>query len=199
MKEIESTERLVSLHDLKGFRVAKGEADIRDWDVVTADRKKIGKVHELIVDTAQLKVRYLDVDVDSKILETKTNSHILIPIAGAQLDDDDNRVYLSEISIAELTALPPYDHRPITREFEMNIASWFRKASASSSMAPVGATDSPPPPSGLDGEDFYEQEHLSDRSFWGKRRAGREEQTYLAPDGGSIDPSTLKDEEAGKS
>ncbi|HXI13661.1 MAG TPA: PRC-barrel domain-containing protein [Thermoanaerobaculia bacterium] len=182
MSESEKTDRLVSLHEFKGFRVSKSDADIRGWDVVTADRKKIGKVHELIVDTVEMKVRYLDVDVDSKILDTKTNSHILIPIAGAQLDDDDNRVYLSEISMSELAALPPFDHRRITREFETNVASWFRKAS-SPAMSPAAAPDAITTPSATDDDaSFYQQEHLSDRSFWGKRRAGHEELSYVAPD-----------------
>lgn len=174
MNERESEERLISLANFKGYRVAKGESDIRGWEVVSADKKKIGKIHELIVDTVDMKVRYLDVDVDNKVLETKTNSHILIPIAGAQLDDDDNRVYLNDISITELTALPPYDHRRITRDFETNIASWFRKASAP-------ATDTPQPLVQATADDarFYEGEQFSDSRFWGRRRAGREKQRYL--------------------
>lgn len=185
------TGRLSILHDLKGFQVRKGEPDIRGWDVVTSDKKKIGEVHELIVDTVDLKVRYLDIDVDSKVLDTKKNSHVLIPIAGAHLDDDDNRVYLEEISLQELLALPPYDHRRITREYESNIASWFQKASrrdTENSLPPVSstttpsasttrATDAVTPSSGTD--DFYNQEHFADRGFWGKRRAGREADPYL--------------------
>ncbi|HSN68345.1 MAG TPA: PRC-barrel domain-containing protein, partial [Thermoanaerobaculia bacterium] len=165
-------ERLMLLSELKDLRVSKGEPDIRGWDVVTADRKKMGKVHELVIDTIDMKVRYLDVDVDGKILDLKDATHMLIPIAGAQLDDDDNRVYLNEITVDELRALPPYDHRRITREFEANIASWFTRSRATApapeTLPPVTATEKPlapaagtidPPPAAAD--PFYEQEHLS--------------------------------------
>ncbi len=189
-------DRLMILHELKNFRVAKGESDIRGWDVVTSDKKKIGKVHELIVDTVDLKVRYLDIDVDSKVLETKTNSHILIPIAGAQLDDDDNRVYLNEISITEITALPPYDHRRITREFETNIASWFQKASSYNADVPAAqyavapGVISDPGVTDASESDFYTQKQFSDQQFWGKRRAGRENEQYLtSEDSDSLAPA----------
>jgi hypothetical protein len=205
MSHTESRERLMLLGELKDLRVSKGEPDIRGWDVVTADRKKMGKVHELVIDTIDMKVRYLDIDVDGKILDLKDATHMLIPIAGAQLDDDDNRVYLTDITVDELRALPPYDHRRITRDFETNIASWFNRsrgtAPARETLPPVTATERPLPPPVIATErpldppqagtvsapsdpadPFYEQEHLSDRGFWGKRRRGREETTYIAPE-----------------
>ncbi|HEU5163394.1 MAG TPA: PRC-barrel domain-containing protein [Thermoanaerobaculia bacterium] len=190
----ESRERLMLLSELKDLRVSKGEPDIRGWDVVTADRKKMGKVHELVIDTIDMKVRYLDIDVDGKILDLKDATHMLIPIAGAQLDDDDNRVYLTEITVDELRALPPYDHRRITRDFEANIASWFTRSRATTpapeTLPPVTATERPlaPPPAATmappadTADPFYEQEHLSDRGFWGKRRKGREDTSYIAPE-----------------
>jgi hypothetical protein len=188
----DTPERLALLHDLKQFRVRKGEPDIRGWDVVTADKKRIGEVHELIVDTVDMKVRYLDVDVDNKILDTKKNSHVLIPIAGAQLDDDDNRVYLEQISVDELMALPPYDHRKITREYETNVAGWFEKARRPN---PAPATNPAPPQradsvqaAGVTNADdgFYRQEHFSDRRFWGNRRKGREEVGYFEHEKDSV-------------
>ena len=206
MSDVEPN-RLAILHNLKGFRVRKGEPDIRGWDVVTSDKKKIGEVHELIVDTVDLKVRYLDVDVDHKILDTKKNSHVLIPIAGAQLDDDDNRVYLEEISLQELLALPPYDHRAITREYETNIASWFQKASRRDTVAqPVAPLSAPATAPGVttsttglgamspsQSDEFYRQEHFSDNRFWGKRRTGRENDLYLDRDGDGIPDTADRD------
>ncbi|HVR44794.1 MAG TPA: PRC-barrel domain-containing protein [Thermoanaerobaculia bacterium] len=178
----ENHERLMLLDNLKGYRVSKGEPDIRGWDVVASDKRKIGEVHELVIDTIDLKVRYLDVEVDEKILDAKGSSHVLVPVAGAKLDDDDNRVYLDRVSSEELKALPAYDHRSITRDFETNIASWFRRATGETeptpTPAPAPAADTPSPQR----DDFYQQEHLSDRKFWGERRKGRESQTYVTPD-----------------
>lgn len=164
-KETHSENRLIPLHEMKKFRVAKDEPDIRGWEVVTSDHKKIGKVHELIVDTLEMKVRYLVVDVDKNILSTKTSSHTLIPIAGAQLDDDDNRVYL-DLDLARVVALPPYDDRPLTRDYETTIARLF-----GSSDETTASSD----------RDFYSQKQYQDREFWGKRRAGREDSSYITP------------------
>lgn len=203
----EKRERLMLLSDLKELRVSKDDPDIRGWDVVTADKKRMGKVHELVIDTIDMKVRYLDIDMDGKILDIKGSSHVLIPIAGAQLDDDDNRVYLTDITVEELRALPPYDHRRITRDFETNIASWFDRAragtappaaTATTSAPPPRAEDRPvdsrrvdppavptttaPPPANETDDPFYKKEHFSDRNFWGQRRKGREDKSYVSPD-----------------
>lgn len=221
----EKRERLMLLSELKDLRVSKDDPDIRGWEVVTADRKKMGKVHELVIDTIDMKVRYLDIDMDGKILDIKGSSHVLIPIAGAQLDDDDNRVYLTDITVEELRALPPYDHRRITRDFETNIGSWFDRArvAGSPTAATAAATtydsrpvdtrhvDSRPidpphdevrpiepraadarpldrqpgeplPPTDTTADPFYEKEHFSDRNFWGRRRTGREDKSYVTPD-----------------
>ncbi len=164
--ETNSENRLMPLHEMKKFRVSKDEPDIRGWEVVTSDHKKIGKVHELIVDTLAMKVRYLVVDVDGSILSTKKNSHVLIPIAGAQLDDNDNRVYL-DLDVAKVVALPPYDDRPISRDYETTIARLF---GGSDETAPVGSD-----------KDFYDQKPYADRDFWGRRRAGREDTAYIGP------------------
>src|SRR5690606_11481762 len=56
--------RLASLGDLPGYGVAADDPDPRGWEVIASDGRTIGEVHELIVDTAALKVRYLDCDVD---------------------------------------------------------------------------------------------------------------------------------------
>lgn len=165
-KETNSENRLMPLHEMKKFRVSKDEPDIRGWEVVTSDHKKIGKVHELIVDTLAMKVRYLVVDVDGSVLSTKTSSHVLIPIAGAQLDDDDNRVYL-DIDVAKVVALPPYDDRPISRDYETTIARLF--GSSDETTAPAADRD------------FYDQKPYADGDFWGKRRAGREDRSYITP------------------
>lgn len=216
----EKRERLMLLSDLKELRVSKDDPDIRGWEVVTADRKKMGKVHELVIDTIDMKVRYLDIDMDGKILDIKGSSHVLIPIAGAQLDDDDNRVYLTDITVDELRALPPYDHRRITRDFETNIGSWFDRSRKTAGAAGTTYDDSRPvdtrrdevrpvdphpetrniepraadarpldrqpgeplPAADTTADPFYEKEHFSDRNFWGRRRTGREDKSYVTPD-----------------
>lgn len=167
MHHTDKDEGLVALGTLKRFRVAKGEPDIRGWEVVTSDHKKIGEVHELIIDKSAMKVRYLDIAIGRKILGTKDSSHVLLPIAGATLDDDDNRVYLTDVSAAALSSIPPYDHRVITREFESTLTRFYDAAVP----ATQGSTD----------RNFYDREAFDEKRFWAKRRAGRDDGAYVTP------------------
>ena len=59
--------QLVHFDDLDDFRIAEGEPDIRGWDVRGTDGQKIGKVEDLLVDTAAMKVRYIEVRLDKEI------------------------------------------------------------------------------------------------------------------------------------
>jgi hypothetical protein len=53
------------LRNLRGYRVADGDPDVRGWEVVGGDGRRIGTVNDLLVDTAGSKVRYLDVQLDT--------------------------------------------------------------------------------------------------------------------------------------
>lgn len=53
------------LSKLHNYRISEGDPDVRGWEVVGADGRKIGAVADLLVDTEALKVRYLDVNLDS--------------------------------------------------------------------------------------------------------------------------------------
>lgn len=178
----EREDRLVALSTLKKYRVAKGEMDIRGWDVVTSDHKKIGDVHELIVDPTAMRVRYLDISLDKTVLETKDKTHILVPIAGATLDDDDNRVYIENLSSERIEAMPPYDHRPISRDYELMLVSAFARGDRAASSPLVG-----------EGTDFYEQPQFTEQRFWGKRRAGREDRPYIAEEDAALDARMEED------
>ena len=183
--------RLMSLTEMKNFRISKGEPDIRSWDVVTADQKRIGEVHDLIVDTSALKVRYLDVEIDPKILGIKKSSHVLIPIAGANLDDDDNRVYINRLTSSDIASIPAYDHRPLVRDYERHLLGIFGSENELPHELPASA-----PPAEMPEEmrgDFYADDRFSDRRFWGNRRRGRDEVDYLTPAGEAApDDETLK-------
>lgn len=122
----DETDRLVRLKTLKGHKVASGDHDIRGWDVVTSDHKRVGTVDDLVVDRDAMRVRYFVIRVDHKLLDTKADSHMLLPIAGAALDPGDKRVYLEDIDSERLLAIPPYDHRRITREYERTVRDLFR-------------------------------------------------------------------------
>ena len=57
------------LRSLHNFRVAEGDPDVRGWNVLGADGRKMGEVDELLVDTRALRVRYLDVTLDLEAIQ----------------------------------------------------------------------------------------------------------------------------------
>lgn len=57
--------RLVPLSELlHNHRIASGDPDVRGWEVVASDGRRLGRVHDLLVDTGSQRVRYLDVELD---------------------------------------------------------------------------------------------------------------------------------------
>ena len=108
---------------------------------------------------------------------SRANRHGLI--AGATLDDDDNRVYLDEVATSHLSSLPPYDHRRITRDYETSISGLF-SAAVERGAAAMSQPVTPPAPQ-AETTDYYDAPRFEEKRFWGRRRVAREDQPYLTP------------------
>ena len=118
--------QVVPLDDLDDFKVAEGEPDVRGWEVYASDGRKVGEVDQLLIDTAAMKVRYLDVDVDDDLLDMDEDRHILIPIGYARLDPDDDRIYVDQMASTQVTTIPAYTHEPLTRDYETTLGTAYR-------------------------------------------------------------------------
>jgi hypothetical protein len=57
--------RVTPLRNLRGYRIADGAPDVRGWEIVGGDGKRIGSVNDFLVDSVEGKVRYLDVQLDT--------------------------------------------------------------------------------------------------------------------------------------
>ncbi|HEX7181233.1 MAG TPA: PRC-barrel domain-containing protein [Thermoanaerobaculia bacterium] len=157
---------VVPLKQLKDYTVAKGDPDVRGWNVYSNDGRKIGEVDELLVDTAAMRVRYLDVDLDRDTLAaTGQNAgaagspgarpgHVLIPIGSAQLDEKDDRVMVDLLATL-VGGLPAYDHGPVSREYETSVRQRFDR-------------DYQHHPDR--DRDFYNHDLYNDERFYGPRR-----------------------------
>ncbi|HEU0301524.1 MAG TPA: PRC-barrel domain-containing protein, partial [Longimicrobium sp.] len=109
----EPMDRVVPMNQLPGWKVVDGEPDIRGWDVVASDGRRLGRVDDLLVDTQAQKVRYVDVDGDER--------HTTIPIGYARLEHDRHQVLVERLGDEQLQALPSYDRGPITRDYEERV------------------------------------------------------------------------------
>jgi uncharacterized protein (TIGR02271 family) len=106
-------DRVVPMNQLSGYKVADGEPDIRGWDVVASDGRRLGRVDDLLVDTQANKVRYVDVDGEGR--------HVTIPIGYATLERDRKQVLVDRLGDEQFNALPAYGRGPITRDYEEQV------------------------------------------------------------------------------
>lgn len=172
-------DRVVPLDQLDDFKVAEGDPDVRGWEVVASDGRKIGEVDQLLVDTAAMKVRYLDVDVDNDLVAGATDAsdrHVLIPIGYARLDEGSDRVIVDNLASSDVVGLPEYTHGPITRDFETSVRSRFdagysatgttAATAGAAGLASAGAADTPRDTD----SDFYSHDLYDDNRFYGARR-----------------------------
>lgn len=65
----DKNKNLYYLHELSDYKVADECADVRDWEVIDADKRTIGKVDGLLVSKQAERVVYLDVEVDASLIE----------------------------------------------------------------------------------------------------------------------------------
>lgn len=149
---MDAMDRIVPLDELDDFKVADGDPDVRGWNVMGADGRKIGEVDNLLIDTAAMKVRYLDVDLDDELIETSTDRHVLIPIGYARLDEDDNQVFVQEMKSADVIGLPEYTHGPITTDFETDLRRRFDTGFQATTVD----------------KDFYDHDLYNDNRFYNR-------------------------------
>lgn len=99
---------LTRLSDMTDYEVADDSPDVRGWDVVGSDGRKIGEVDDLIVDTDLMEAKYLSVGLDRESLglpEEDRGTHVLVPVDTAGIDQSHNRV-TTGVSSTRATNLP---------------------------------------------------------------------------------------------
>jgi photosynthetic reaction center H subunit len=170
--EAGTASNIAPLKTLKDFKVAEGDPDVRGWKVISRDGREIGEVHDLLVDTAAMRVRYLDVDLDHDLLRSVPNlpgtsgpvlgrdHHVLIPIGYAHLDEDHDRIHMEHMDSDDVAVLPTYDHNAFNREYETGLRRRFDR------------DYTPATPSAAD-RDFYTGDAYDDSRFYGPRRRRR--------------------------
>jgi sporulation protein YlmC with PRC-barrel domain len=94
--------RLMPMGELRDFRIAKGEPDVRGWEVRTLSGRSIGRVDDLLVDPEAGEVVMLDIDIDD------ADRHAVAPLRVAQLDRDRKIVILDSAEVDRGGSLPTY-------------------------------------------------------------------------------------------
>lgn len=74
------TGQLTRMKDIRDFKIASGEADIRGWEVRTLSGSEVGKVDDLLIDPHRGEVVMVDIDLKD------SNQHVSVPIRTVQID-----------------------------------------------------------------------------------------------------------------
>jgi hypothetical protein len=106
--------RIAPLSKLDDYEVADGYPEVRGWAVRDADDRSIGYVYDLLVDTAALRVRYLDVELTEKFAATEADRRVLIPMEKVDLDGTGDQVVLPNVRAADVRELVPYARRGVS-------------------------------------------------------------------------------------
>lgn len=132
---------LFHLDELSDYKVADGYNDVRGWDVIDADARRIGKVDGMMVSKSAERVVYLDVEVDEDLIQEghKTyeksagdgvheflnedgENHLIIPIGMVTLDEDDEKVHSNKINYTTFSNTKRYKKgQDIDRSYELVI------------------------------------------------------------------------------
>ena len=171
------------LNDLDEFKVADGYPDPRGWDVKTTDGQKVGTVDDLIVDTQQMRVRYMSVKVDRSLAQAARDAatpgdqadHTLLPIGSVQLDDAHDDVLVSGYTLEQVAGLPRYSGA-ITREYESSVVDRHRNrtgvggAVAGAAAAVAGAAEKAKDAVTGHGAHSYDHDDYDDQRAFAARR-----------------------------
>jgi len=108
LSEAVDTSNLTPLSRMEDFQVASDNPDVRGWDVLASDGKRIGKVEDLLVDRSSRDVRYLAVSRDRGLFGGTGNAHVLLPVEDVRLDRD-RKVYLDSLGSSDIGSMQDYD------------------------------------------------------------------------------------------
>ncbi len=157
-----TTKKTRRLQELKGsnFELAKGQPDIRGWEVREEKARKIGEVQELIFDVLEHKVRYMVVQVmDSTELELEKRT-VLIPIGLAELHQKDDDVILHGVTAFQIRALPKYNKENLGARAEGAVGTVFGRKHTSLHDDSDDADMN---------KEYYEHEHFNEKNLYRNR------------------------------
>lgn len=154
--ERERNAALIKLRELEGYTVADDDPDVRGWKVISKNGNEVGVIDELIVDRNEMKVRYLDIDLNDNFLDDGRDRHLLLPIGVAEIDEYDDMVFVPGIDRSLVSKIPAFTGDQVTRDYETTLINVLSADNDERSGSRL--------------ENFYDREHFNDSKFYRSRR-----------------------------
>jgi hypothetical protein len=117
--------KLEHLKDLKGFMISDPAPDIRGWVVVLPDRRTVGTVDDLVVDTSDRSLRYVEVKAYHDVIGTEDDEWVLVPARTASIDDRGQRVIIERLPVDGFAAAPRFARGVPNKSQEQQIHDSF--------------------------------------------------------------------------
>jgi hypothetical protein len=134
-----SNKNLYYLEELSDYKVDDDYHDVRGWDMLDTNRKKIGKVTNFLVNKDNKRVVYLDVEVDKSIIDHNYKTfkeeasegvhgfrnedgedHLIVPVGMAKIDENNKDVCTNEIDYNTFASAKRFKKdQNIDREYEV--------------------------------------------------------------------------------
>ena len=142
----DTNKNLFNLDELSGYKVAENYSDVRGWDVKDANNRIIGKVDHLLVNKTAERVVYLDVEVDTTVIEEghetyqnrvssgvheflnkEGENHLIIPIGMVLIDKKNKLVNTNQIDSSTFPKANRFKKGDlIDFEYELNLLRHYR-------------------------------------------------------------------------
>jgi hypothetical protein len=142
----DTNKNLFNLDELSGYKVAENYNDVLGWDVKDANNRIIGKVDHLLVNKTAERVVYLDVEVDTTVIEEghetydnrvsaviheflnkEGENHLIIPIGMVIIDEKNKLVNTNQIDSSTFAKANRFKKGDVIDfEYELNSLRHYR-------------------------------------------------------------------------
>ncbi|HEX5870292.1 MAG TPA: PRC-barrel domain-containing protein [Longimicrobium sp.] len=144
---VEDQPRIVPLKDAREFRLPKDAPNPKGWEVFGADNERLGVVEGLLVDPAQMRVAYLDVDVADDLFHLREDRHVVVPMEFVELRERGRDVWVKGLPAHELALLPAYTGGGLDPLVEQRVEQAFRRGPSPNALPPQHRASELPPAS----------------------------------------------------
>ncbi len=142
----DTNKNLFNLDELSGYKVAENYIDVRGWNVKDANNRTVGKVDHLLVNKTAERVVYLDIEVDTTLIEEGYNTyqdrvsagvheflnkegenHLIIPIGMAIIDEKNKSVNTNQINSSTFAKAKRFRKGDVIDfAYELNLVRHFK-------------------------------------------------------------------------
>ncbi len=125
MMQSSQTTAFRRLARLPSHSIAPGEPDIRGWLVIGADGRRVGRVHDVLVELGSLHARHLEVVFDKGVAAFTGLQGCVIPVECLQVAAVQSQIYLKGLMTYELLDIPYFGSEPIGEVEHLRLQRYF--------------------------------------------------------------------------